>query len=161
MPVTVKKWTRRWWQKIKPFLSERMSPHQQALALSFALLWGTIPLLGPVSLLGLMSCWFLRLSVPLVLGAIWMLTPLQVVLALPFRQLGAWWFPASRPDLFQPQAEPLWWEMAGTWQMQALEAWAAIMIPLASGFYFWWLRRASRAVLHAPALGPEIDPTND
>ncbi len=116
-------------------LKAGLTPHRLALAFALSVLWGTMPMLGPVTGLSLISSWTFRLSIPLVLGVTYLLTPLQVLLAVPFQQLGAWWFPVASGSSANHSGMVPWLEQAGTWQIQALEAWVIVMLP-AAGFIY-------------------------
>ena len=78
---------------IRESMSEGMSPHRLSMAFVVTLFWGTMPMLGLVTALSLFSSWLFRLSVPLVVGLTFVITPLQAILVLPFIQLGKSWFP--------------------------------------------------------------------
>lgn len=116
-------------------LQAGLTPHRMALAFALSVLWGTMPMLGPVTGLSLISSWAFRLSIPLVVGLTYLMTPLQVILAVPFQQLGAWWFPVTTQIASHNAGMVPWLEKAGTWQIQALEAWIIVMLPVAGFIY--------------------------
>lgn len=131
-------------------LQAGLTPHRMALAFALSLLWGTMPILGPVTGLSLISSWVFRLSIPLVVGLTYLMTPLQVILAVPFQQLGAWLFPAISGASASRAGMVPWLEKAGTWQIQALEAWIIVMLPAAGFIYlivFAVLRHRRKASL--------------
>lgn len=112
-----------------------MRPHPFALACAVSLFIGTMPMLGPVTALSLLSSWLLRLSVPMVMGLTVLMTPIQAVLAIPLQQLGARWFPIDAGRGLRASGMVTWLETAGAWQIQALEAWLVVMLPAATMAY--------------------------
>lgn len=134
---------------IRDQIREGIRPHPFALACAVSLFIGTMPMLGPVTALSLLSSWILRLSIPLVMGLTVLMTPIQAALAIPLQQLGARWFPvAPVPSVRQAGMVP-WLETVGAWQLQALEAWLVVMLPVAAFVYlaiFSLLRFRQRGV---------------
>lgn len=111
-----------------------------ALAVAIGLFWGTLPMLGPVTAASILSGWLLRVSVPLILGVTLIITPLQALLAVPFRYIGAWVSPDPISHLGGLTADLPFLETAGNWQFQALIAWLLLMPPVSIAAYFLALR---------------------
>jgi uncharacterized protein (DUF2062 family) len=120
---------------IREHLRDGMQPGKLALGLSVGFLWGTMPMLGLVTILSIASCRLMKLSIPLVLGFTILITPLQAILFIPFQQLGAAWFPISPATTQQMGSMIPFLEKLGTWQIQALEAWGVTMLPAAALLY--------------------------
>jgi uncharacterized protein (DUF2062 family) len=124
-----------------------LSPHRMALACAVACFIGTMPMLGPVTVLSLFGSWIFRLSIPLVMGLTVLMTPLQALLAIPFQRLGAFWFPVRQDAGLRMAGMVPWLEKVGAWQLQALEAWLIVMLPAAGFVYLavWLLLKARQA----------------
>lgn len=127
---------RRGARMVREHLQDGMQPAKLALGLAFGFLWGTMPMFGLVTLLSLASCRLFRLSIPLVFGFTILITPLQALLAIPFQQVGAAWFPISESQPLQMSSMVPFLEKLGAWQIQALQAWGLIMVPATVVFYF-------------------------
>lgn len=88
-------WQRLWsrvWTPILDQLKQGLTPSQAALAISLGAYLSIIPLLGTSTLLCTLVVLVLRLNQPLSQLANWLFFPLQLLLLLPFYELGAWVF---------------------------------------------------------------------
>lgn len=69
-------------------LTGNLSAHTWAVSVSFGMVAGLFPIIGPVSLLSLLIIWLFRLHLPLVMLLVYGLYPLQIALMVPFGILG-------------------------------------------------------------------------
>lgn len=126
-------WLLKYWTNTRKLLRDawysRMSPHKWGLAIAVSFLWGTMPMLGLVTALSFFSGWALRVSIPLVVGLTFAITPVQAAMVIPFIQFGAAWFPFSDGLPTMMSSLGPWLEQVGIWQIQALGAWLTVMVP--------------------------------
>lgn len=74
-------------EKIVIFLRQGMTPRDLALALGVAL--GTFPVIGSTTLLCVIAGMALRLILPAIQTVNWAMSPLQLILLVPFFKLGS------------------------------------------------------------------------
>jgi uncharacterized protein (DUF2062 family) len=111
-----------------------MSPRRLALTLSLGFAIGCIPVVGVPTLLCAGLALALRLNLPAIQAANYLVMPLQLMLIVPFVRLGGWLTDASpnRPPLaggllhLSPAALAL--QLSGL-AGQALLAWLVIAVP--------------------------------
>ncbi len=132
--------------------SSHMSPHKWGLAVAISFLWGTMPMLGLVTALSFFSGWALRVSIPLVVGLTFAITPIQAAMVIPFINLGSGWYPFSEGLPKMMSGMMPWLEQVGIWQIQALGAWLTVMVPgvvliyvLVRLIFFFLLKRKSKS----------------
>jgi uncharacterized protein (DUF2062 family) len=140
----MKQWIRRLGDRALALFRDSLQagegPHRMAMAVAIGLFWGTLPMLGPVTAASVLSGWIMRVSVPLIVGVTLLITPLQAILALPFRYVGAWVSPDPMQQLGALAAKAPFLQAAGNWQIQAVLAWLLVMPPLSLAAYFIALR---------------------
>jgi uncharacterized protein (DUF2062 family) len=115
-------------------LRQGVTPRRLALTLALGFAIGCIPVVGIPSLVCAALALALRLNLPAIQAANYVVMPLQLVLIVPFVRLGGWLVASSHTSSLQPgvllRASPqvmltqMGW-MAG----QALLAWVLIAIP--------------------------------
>ncbi len=136
----MREWLRKYWINTKKLLLDSwrsgMSPHKWGLAVAVSFLWGTMPMLGLVTALSFFSGWALRVSIPLVVGLTFAITPIQAAMVVPFIQMGAGWYPFEEGFPLAMSGLFPWLEQVGIWQIQALGAWLTVMLPSAVAIYF-------------------------
>ena len=76
-------------EKILDFLSQGMTPRDLALALALGVALGTFPVLGATTMLCIIAGTALRLNLPAIQSVNWMVSPLQLILLVPFFDLGS------------------------------------------------------------------------
>lgn len=86
-------------------------------------------MLGLVTALSFFSGWALRVSIPLVVGLTFAITPIQAAMVVPFIQWGARWYPMKEGLSVDLAGLVPWLEQIGIWQIQALGAWLTVMVP--------------------------------
>ncbi len=74
--------------KIVAFLKQGMTPRDLALAVAIGLVLGTFPVIGATTLLCIAASIFLRLNLPALQSVNWIASPLQLILLIPFFNLG-------------------------------------------------------------------------
>jgi hypothetical protein len=86
-------------------------------------------MLGLVTALSFFSGWAFRVSIPLVVGLTFAITPIQAAMVVPFIQMGAGWYPIEEGLPVAMSGLFPWLEQIGLWQIQALGAWLTVMLP--------------------------------
>jgi uncharacterized protein (DUF2062 family) len=76
-------------EKILFFLSQGMTPRDLALALALGVALGTFPVIGATTMLCIIAGIALRLNLPAIQSVNWMISPLQLILLVPFFELGS------------------------------------------------------------------------
>ncbi|MEZ5031051.1 MAG: hypothetical protein R2787_06610 [Saprospiraceae bacterium] len=129
----------RYWASTRQLLIDSwrsgLSPHQWGLAVAVSFLWGTMPMLGLVTALSFFSGWALRVSIPLVVGLTFAITPIQAAMVVPFIRMGARWYPMQDGFSLDLAGMVPWLEQIGVWQIQALGAWLTVMVPGSVALY--------------------------
>jgi uncharacterized protein (DUF2062 family) len=74
--------------KIVGFLKQGMTPRGLALAVAIGLVLGTFPVIGATTLLCIAASLVLRLNLPAMQSVNWVASPLQLILLIPFFNLG-------------------------------------------------------------------------
>jgi uncharacterized protein (DUF2062 family) len=74
--------------KIIAFLKQGMTPRELALAVAIGLVLGTFPVIGVTTLLCIGAAFALRLNLPAMQSVNWIASPLQLILLIPFFNLG-------------------------------------------------------------------------
>lgn len=65
-----------------------LQPAQLAISISLGAFMGTFPLIGVTSVLCFILAWIFRLNIVIIQAANWLMSPLQILLIIPFYQLG-------------------------------------------------------------------------
>lgn len=128
--------------RLRAALRQGLTPHKLALTLAMGITLGVLPTVWGTSLLCVLAAWMLRLNQPLMQLVNYLVFPLQILLFVPFLQLGQNLFGEGPQPLTQdwaPQnllAEPLQTlRLAGEANLMAVAAWALAALPLALGCY--------------------------
>lgn len=116
------------------WLRQGISPRRLALTLALGIAIGCIPIVGvPTALCALLAV-VLRLNLPAIQAANYIVMPLQLLLIAPFARLGHWLFSSGkRPSvdyhaLLHLSPLSLVWQLTG-FAGQALAAWLVIAVP--------------------------------
>ena len=91
----VRRWAEPVVAAVRSSLRQGRTPEGIALSLAVGAAVGLFPLVGTTTLLGLALGSALRLNLPLLQAANWLVYPLQLALVLPLVRLGAWLAGAS------------------------------------------------------------------
>jgi uncharacterized protein (DUF2062 family) len=136
------------------FLKAGVSPGQLAVAFSLGVVVGIIPLLGSTTLICAILAFSLRLNMPVLQLANYCVFPLQLLLFIPFFQIGGYLFePLEIPASVTEISEMLQADFLGAIQqfwfanLQALLAWLLLAIPLYLLLYFILLLLFKRMAL--------------
>jgi len=84
-------------RKTAAWLMQGISPRRLALTLALGFAIGCIPVIGIPTLLCSALALALRLNLPAIQAANYVVMPLQVLLIVPFVRLGGWLFGTGRP----------------------------------------------------------------
>ena len=120
--------------KAGSWLMQGISPRRLALTLSLGFDIGCIPVVGiPTVLCGALAL-ALRLNLPAIQAANYLVMPLQLLLIVPFVRLGGWLFPFGQQQPLKPSAllhaSPVnALEQVGSMAGQAFFAWLLVAIP--------------------------------
>jgi uncharacterized protein (DUF2062 family) len=85
-------------EPLKGFLKQGLSYKDLALSIAIGVTLGTIPVLGVTTILCALAAIVLRLNLPVIQFANYLVYPLQIVLLVPFYYLGDFFF-GARGDL--------------------------------------------------------------
>jgi uncharacterized protein (DUF2062 family) len=121
-------------QNATVWLRQGISPRRLALTLALGFAIGCIPLVGIPTLVCAVLALALRLNLPAIQAANYVVMPLQVVLIVPFVRLGGWLIPSASRQTVGAQAlihsSPLALvAQLGGMAGQAMLAWLVIAIP--------------------------------
>jgi uncharacterized protein (DUF2062 family) len=121
-------------QNAAVWLRQGISPRRLALTLALGFAIGCIPVVGIPTLVCAALALALRLNLPAIQAANYVVMPLQVILIVPFVRLGGWLVPSASRQTVGAQAllhsSPLALvTQLGGMAGQALLAWLLIAIP--------------------------------
>ncbi len=118
---------------VKSMLKEGMRPRQVALCIALGVSLGIFPVLGTTTLLCTITALALRLNMPAIQVANYMVYPLQIVLLAPFYGIGSWLFKQTgsnriETDLIDLLRNDFWGSMANLWDLTlyAILTWLVI-----------------------------------
>jgi len=120
--------------RVADWLRQGISPRRLALSLALGFAVGCIPVFGLPTVLCAVLALLLRLNLPAIQAANYIVMPLQLVLIAPFMRLGHWIFSSSQRNsvdyhaLLHLSPLSLVWQLSG-FAGQALVAWLLIAIP--------------------------------
>lgn len=139
-------------QRLTDQIRQELSASKLAMALSWGLFLGVIPIFcGANIALGALVCWRFKLNHLLVQLISNLIYPLQILLFIPFIQLGVSFFSTEEfvfsgkaiLDIFKTDA----WNgirLLGHWNLYGLLAWLLICSPFCFGLYFFSINLFSR-----------------
>jgi len=148
----VKKYFIRLWNPVLRALRAGTSPRQLALTCALGVVIGIFPVYGSTTLLCFAAALLLRLNVLVMQAVNYLLTPVQLILLIPFMQAGNWFF--GLPPLFYPldqivvQAKGDFWfflRFLGKSLLAGAVVWAAVaavLLPVLFGVFFWMFTAA-------------------
>jgi uncharacterized protein (DUF2062 family) len=84
---------------VKTLLLQNVTPEKIALSLACGVVLGLFPVIGSTTLLCMMAAFVLRLNLPAVQAANYLVYPVQLALILPFMRAGEFLFRADRTPL--------------------------------------------------------------
>jgi uncharacterized protein (DUF2062 family) len=127
------------------FLSQGMTPHDLALAVAIGLVLGTFPVIGATTMLCIAASFALRLNLPAMQSANWIASPLQLILLIPFFNLGGVLFGGGPVAVTIGQLMGMMQtDLLGTIReflfvtLRAVGAWS-LVAPIAAAFVYWLL----------------------
>ena len=85
-------------EPVKRFLAQGLSSRELSLSIAFGVTLGTIPVLGMTTILCSLAAIVLRLNLPVIQFANYLVYPLQIALLVPFYYLGDLFF-GARQDM--------------------------------------------------------------
>ena len=123
-------------KELKNLLSQGLEPNQIAWCISLGLVCGVFPVMGTTTILvGLVALAF-RLNIVLIQLIHWLISPLQLLLLIPFFQLGQTWFGGEGKgidmELIQSAWEKGWLDaliLFVNLHQQAVLVWLIFAIP--------------------------------
>lgn len=121
-------------RKSAEWLRQGISPRRLALTLALGFAIGCIPLVGVPTALCAILAFALRLNLPVIQAANYVVMPLQLILIAPFVKMGHWMV-AARPHpmdgmraMMHLSPTGIFWQVSG-FAGQALLAWIVIAVP--------------------------------
>jgi uncharacterized protein (DUF2062 family) len=116
------------------WLSQGISPRRLALTLALGFAVGCIPVIGVPTVLCLGLALALRLNLPAIQAANYIVMPLQLLLIAPFVRMGGWLLTTKAVYLPAPRALPHFSSLnlaarMGGMAGQALLAWLLVAVP--------------------------------
>lgn len=87
------------WAKLTLLFKQGLSPKQLATSMALAFLIGVFPIYGTTSLILTFLAIRFKLNLPLILSVNYLLTPLQLLMLIPFIRLGEFVFGFDNIDL--------------------------------------------------------------
>ena len=88
----VRRLLNRFWQTIAQALQQGMTPRKLAMTCAMGVVIGVFPVYGSTTLLCFAAAFAFRLNVVVIQAVNYLLTPLQLILLIPFMQGGIWLF---------------------------------------------------------------------
>ena len=126
--------------KVKDLLISGLTPHQLALAITMGVIFGVIPILGSTTIILTIVALTFNLNMVIVQLTNYIVYPLQLILFLPFIEMGK--YLGNRPKISPHQVFTI---MKSNWisgfeklwdiQLWAILAWALISIPVSYLLY--------------------------
>jgi uncharacterized protein (DUF2062 family) len=78
--------------KLKTLLKQGLNPKELAFSISVAILFGVFPIYGTTTALLVFLAFRLKLNLPIMIAVSYILTPVQILLIIPFARLGEYSF---------------------------------------------------------------------
>jgi uncharacterized protein (DUF2062 family) len=134
-------WKEKIYDPVVQLAKQGTSPKKLAWATALGAVMGIMPAIGPVTALTAFLALRLRLNVALAIGVSYLMTPLYLLLYVPFIHLGLWFFEADFimtysdiRDLFEED-----WFFAlkeiGFGNLMGLAAWLVVSVPVLGLLY--------------------------
>lgn len=119
-----------------------MSPHELSLCITLGLLCGVFPMLGTTTLLCFLIALVFKLNQPVIQMINYVVYPFQLLLIIPFFQIGSWLFGESFTLSFSDVYEQFTTDGLGMlktlWraQLRAIGIWLFVVALLGFPLYF-------------------------
>jgi len=143
-----------------------MSPGKLATTIAVGAVVGVVPAIGVATILATALAARLRLNIAATVLIVYLMQPLQILLAIPFIRLGIFWFGMSELRLSLDEMLTMFrtdWlhALKELWiaNLAGLSAWALLAIPIGFLLYFITLpifRRVLPATVLAAEAGAEV-----
>lgn len=148
--------TRTLTEKVIAFLKQGLTPHDLALTVAIGVTMGIFPVLGMTTILCTLAAVTLRLNLPALQSVNWAMSPVQLLLLIPFTHAGAWVFGGTGITLSLAEVKILMeTDLLGTIAqfltavLRGIGLWALIAVPIGVVLYMVslpFLTRAARLV---------------
>ena len=127
---------------ITGLLSQGITPHKVALTLALGVVIGLNPVIGTSTTLCMVLALRFRLNVPLIQLINFLVYPLQILLLIPFVQVGQWMFrqpplPFSGAQIREMLGAGMWRAIQALWiyALHGLAAWMLLGVLLGGIIY--------------------------
>ncbi len=134
-------------QRLLAFLKQGITPHKLAMTFTLGLVIGTFPAIGLTTVLCTAAALFFRLNMPAMQLVNYLTYPLQLILFVPFAELGASFLNLpehaisfTELSFFSAEGIALLWDNLSKVMGSAALAWAVVMLPTSILSYFAFLR---------------------
>ncbi len=125
--------------ELKSILKQGLEPNQIAWCISLGLVCGVFPVMGTTTILVALIALVFRLNIVLIQLIHWLVSPLQLVLLIPFFQLGQTWFGGEGSGIDMEL-------LKSTWEKGWIDA-SILFINLHKQAVFVWILFAIPSVL--------------
>lgn len=126
-------------KELKDILKQGLEPNQIAWCISLGLVFGVFPMIGITTILVALIALVFRLNIVLIQLIQWLLAPLQLLLLIPFFQLGQYWF-GGNGEVINMEL------LKSTWEKGWIDA-SILFINLHKQAVFVWILFAIPSVL--------------
>lgn len=141
--VTASWWRRRAVQPMLNLLRQGITPEKLALSIALGFTLGVTPVIGSTSLLCAIAALWLRLNLPAIQLANYLVYPLQFLLLIPFLRIGEWMVaaepaPLSVGKIVAMIRADVWHAITSLWiaTLHALAAWSLLGAIASAVLYF-------------------------
>ncbi len=126
-------------KELKDILKQGLEPSQIAWCISLGLVCGVFPVMGTTTILVALIALLFRLNIVLIQLIHWLVSPLQLILLIPFFQLGQTWFGGEGSGIDMEL-------LKSTWEKGWIDA-SILFINLHKQAVFVWILFAVPSVL--------------
>ncbi len=126
-------------KELKDILKQGLEPSQIAWCISLGLVCGVFPVMGTTTILVALIALVFRLNIVLIQLIHWLVSPLQLLLLIPFFQLGQTWFGGEGSGIDMEL-------LKSTWEKGWIDA-SILFINLHKQAVFVWILFAVPSVL--------------
>jgi len=154
-------WQRRVVNPILALLKQGVTPDKIALSIAFGVAIGVLPVLGVTTIICALVAILLRLNLPAIQLANYLVYPLQFAFLIPFYRAGEWLFDTQGQQLTVASVvtmidQDMWHAIRFLWDttMHALVVWC-MLAPIAVGILYYAFRPILRRLpFHANSERP-------
>ena len=132
-------------------LKQGLSPEKISMGMACGIVLGIFPVLGSTTLLCAIAALIFKLNLPAIQLVNYLVYPLQLLLLIPFFQMGSWLFqveplPLSAQEVIALLQSDLWGTIRSLWDttLHAIVAWLIVSLPILLTLHFIFTRLLRR-----------------